>query len=453
MATANAYGSITIVDTNDIESITIEYARNQDSQTAPTSGWDTTRPDWAQGYYIWQRTRIHKSGTQASTDTFGAAVCLTGSTGAIGSAGRSLTNTVTQYTTAAANVTITESNMGSYTWSSNVPTYNSSTPAYWVRVTNTYSNPSSTEYIIYKDNGITDAMSTAAAANATANRADTNASNALSIANGTAQHFWTIATDYSTDIPAGSYITDTAIDTFKSQKTGGNLLSRSDGLWIRNGIYPLASLTGSALSFYRPGTTTIDAQLNSNGLILSKGGIRAGTASQSGFVYLSTDPYGAYNINDSAGITDWKQIIGTKFGVTADGTLYASGANISGTITATSESNIYTKDETDALLEDIFELDIKYTWGATSVLLEALLLKNGRDIHTQYTSSQFIWQRETQNGVINIGSGYTKVVSRSDITYNGAIMLSLFTGEPMAPVLPNDTHIILPDNQRLLLTV
>lgn len=268
-----AYGTITITDTNDIESITIEYARNQDSQNAPTSGWSTTRPDWAQGYYIWQRTRIHKSGTQASTDTFGAPVCLTGSTGstgATGSAGRSLTNIVTEYTTATTNATIAESNMGSYTWSNNVPTYSSSTPAYWVRVTNTYSNPSSTEYIIYKDNGITDAMSTAAAANttantaasnastalSTANTANTNASNALSIANGTTQHFWTIATDYSTDIPAGSYITNTAIDTFKSQKTGGNLLTRSNGIWIRNGAITLASLTGSSLIFYNPSTSS-----------------------------------------------------------------------------------------------------------------------------------------------------------------------------------------------------
>lgn len=81
---------LTIVDTNDIESITVEYARNQSTSNPPdanTGGWSTTRPTWAQGYYIWQRTRIHKTGTAASADTFGAAVCLTGSTGQTGATG------------------------------------------------------------------------------------------------------------------------------------------------------------------------------------------------------------------------------------------------------------------------------------------------------------------------------------------------------------------------------
>ena len=38
---------LTIIDTNDVESITIEYARNQSTSTPPdasTGGWSTTRP-------------------------------------------------------------------------------------------------------------------------------------------------------------------------------------------------------------------------------------------------------------------------------------------------------------------------------------------------------------------------------------------------------------------------
>lgn len=82
-----SYGTITITDTNDIESITVEYNRNQSPSDAPSStdsGWSTTRPDWAQGYYIWQRTRVHKSGTTADKDVIGTAVCITGSTGQTG---------------------------------------------------------------------------------------------------------------------------------------------------------------------------------------------------------------------------------------------------------------------------------------------------------------------------------------------------------------------------------
>lgn len=84
MAQMKAQGSLTIIDTNDIESITVEYARNQSTSSPPTSGWSTTRPTWEQGYYIWQRTRIHKTGTSDSEDTFGTAVCITGSTGQTG---------------------------------------------------------------------------------------------------------------------------------------------------------------------------------------------------------------------------------------------------------------------------------------------------------------------------------------------------------------------------------
>lgn len=43
---------LTIVDSTDIESMTVEYARNQSTSTPPTTGWSTDRPAWAQGYYI-----------------------------------------------------------------------------------------------------------------------------------------------------------------------------------------------------------------------------------------------------------------------------------------------------------------------------------------------------------------------------------------------------------------
>lgn len=255
-----SYGTITITDTNDIESIIVEYNRNQSTSSPPNqndSGWSTNRPAWAQGYYIWQRTRIHKSGTQASADTFGTAVCLTGSTGQTGAAGKGIIGIETLYAT--NNSTTTAPTSG---WQSQPPTYSSSNPKYWVKVTTTY-NSGNPDVVTYLDNGITDAMATAAAANTTANNANQTANNAnqtannaYSIATGINQHFWTIATDYATGLPAGSYITDVASDTFKSQKTGGNLLTRSDGVWIRDGIKTLASLTGSSFVFYRPTTTT-----------------------------------------------------------------------------------------------------------------------------------------------------------------------------------------------------
>ena len=75
------------------------------------------------------------------------------------------------------------------------------------------------------------------------------------------------------------------------------------------------------------------ARFDASGFIVKKGGITFGEAGESGFIYLSTEPYGEnYPINNSTDILDWKQIIGTKFGIRSDGTLYASNAHIADSI-------------------------------------------------------------------------------------------------------------------------
>jgi hypothetical protein len=352
-----SYGTITITDTNDIESIVVEYAKNQSTSTAPTSGWSTNRPAWAQGYYIWQRTRTHKAGTSTDSDTYGTAVCITGSTGqtgGTGAAGRSLTNTVTQYTIATNSATITQSNMGNYTWNSNVPSYSSSTPAYWVRVTNTYSNPSSTEYIIYKDNGLTDAIAksveannNAAIANSIAQHANENSQGAMSQAAeaqyqtealaAKVKHYWWDSTGaHIASGINGADITEGTASTY-----GFNSLVGLASMTFGYNSYKTVELDGSvpALKFYKPSKTAqgaLTATLDSNGLVLSEGGIKAGTAGQSGFIYLSTKNYGSNLTINSHTASNWREIIGTKFGVDADGNLYASNAEISGKITASS---------------------------------------------------------------------------------------------------------------------
>ncbi len=48
-------GTTTLADA--AKETVIQYARNQSKTTAPASGWSTTVPAWADGYYIWQRTR------------------------------------------------------------------------------------------------------------------------------------------------------------------------------------------------------------------------------------------------------------------------------------------------------------------------------------------------------------------------------------------------------------
>ena len=468
-----SYGTITITDTNDIESIIIEYARNQSTSSAPdsqTGGWSTTRPAWAQGYYIWQRARIHKSGTDASEDEFGTAVCITGSTGQTGAAGRGLTATETKYTNVASGTTQAQVEaLAESAWVNSVPSYNSSKPDYWVRIKNTYDKAPTTEYIYYKDNAVGDTLAAAAMANSLAQSANENANGAMGQAASNVNsivRLWRAKSERSipsaptTEITTGSTseytnwstIKPTATDTYRyfyycdQSKTGGGVCTWSEviedtsylstyeinslnvrtknffkgldnsydgwfasgraeneGLATNNaetyhynarfaathialgynktpiidldggsgainiyrfptinsntGLVTTAGALGMKLSatdliFYKPpvgnNSPVAAATLNANGLVLSEGGIKAGTSRTNGFIYLSSANFADTISGHSAGTvsldnytaTDWRQLIGTKFGVRADGTLYASNAVISGTITVGSGSTI-----------------------------------------------------------------------------------------------------------------
>ena len=83
----------------------------------------------------------------------------------------------------------------------------------------------------------------------------------------------------------------------------------------------------------------LDATLTSEGLKLLKGGIEAGAYSSTttDFIYLSTIDYNKTpTVNIGGNTSGWRQIIGSKFGVKNDGTLYAAGAHVDGDIIAQS---------------------------------------------------------------------------------------------------------------------
>ena len=458
-----SYGTITITDTTDIESIVVEYAQNQDPLTAPINGWGTTRPEWAEGYYIWQRTRTHKYGTSSSADDIGVAVCITGSQG---ETGRSLSSTTTQYTTAASSATITTDNMGDYIWYTNIPPYNSSTPIYWVRVTNIYSNPFdvyggevadgsgssnssssssqnnsenniTTVYIIYKDEGLTSAVSMSQTA-LTQSSSNINTiirlwyrSNSATAPNKPTSHItqssnnvdntWTTTKPidkdgyryyyYCDELCTGGGVykwTDVVLDTSNlSQYEIGALTTKVKNFWWDadgahaasgkggneadkdiistygynslmglNGISfgydnakvvelnsntpalnfyspptvtnntitavgkKIMQLSGTSLTFYNPSNENeTHAQLSPTGLLLREGGIQSGSvnAGNNGFIYLSTKDYGtALTIGDGINKTNWRQIIGTKFGVDSEGNLYGTSVDVTGVIKADS---------------------------------------------------------------------------------------------------------------------
>lgn len=311
-----SYGTITITDTNDIERIYMEYAQSSSPSTAPTTGWSENIPAWEQGKYIWQRTVVKKEGVALSSDSYGDPVCLTGSTGSTGSTGRGVSSIVTTYCnygtgTPAANYS---------GWSSTVPAYDSTKPNYWIKTVITYTTGTpATDTKIYQDNGITSATATAASAKtqaaaaedkadaavSTANTANTNASSSLNLANGINQHFWWIAEDTSTTggtIPAGAYITDIAQSTFKSNPGSyGNLLLRSDGVYLNLGLQTLASFKSNALTFYNSAGTELGT-FGSTGLSMSgtldiRGGGRIGQDSSN---YWKFGDNRSYKDTDSA---------------------------------------------------------------------------------------------------------------------------------------------------------
>lgn len=129
---------------------------------------------------------------------------------------------------------------------------------------------------------------------------------------------------------------------------GYNSKSTTTGISFNYNAIPLIEMgildsTFNGIKLYSPVITNstitgnrLDATLTSEGLKLLKGGIVAGssTPGSNGYVYLSTEDYsGSSTITINGNSSGWRQIIGTKFGVKNDGTLYASNVNINGTIT------------------------------------------------------------------------------------------------------------------------
>ena len=248
-----SYGTITITDTNDIERIYTVYAKSTTNTNVPSaeaSDWEESISDApGTGNYIWQRTVVEKSGT--SEKTYSDPVCLTGEEG---DEGRGIVSITIKYGISA------DWNTQPSNWYDNTPEYSSSTPKYWTQTTINYTSGNPTVKVT-QDKALTQAIYDSVIASSIAQNANENANGALSIATGVEQHFFWIGNDYNTNIPAGAYVAEKAKDEFKTNPTGGNLITRTDGIYIRNGINLLSALTGTALEFYNPSTNTKTIEL------------------------------------------------------------------------------------------------------------------------------------------------------------------------------------------------
>ena len=110
---------------------------------------------------------------------------------------------------------------------------------------------------------------------------------------------------------------------------------------VSQGVSALKITTGG-LALYKDSNESEEnrkvAELISTGLVLKKGGIIAGNYNNepNKFIYLSTEDYGGSpTININGNTSGWRQIIGTKFGVKNDGTLYANNGYFNGRVEAT----------------------------------------------------------------------------------------------------------------------
>lgn len=56
-----------------VQEVIIQYAKNQSTTNAPTSGWGTSMPSYQEGYYLWYRTRIKYS--NSADYVYSTAVC------------------------------------------------------------------------------------------------------------------------------------------------------------------------------------------------------------------------------------------------------------------------------------------------------------------------------------------------------------------------------------------
>ena len=285
---------------------------------------------------------------------------------------------------------ITSTSTSSNVWTTVIPAYIANGRYYTSLQTSLSSGTSPVFSTIVLNQGLTDANTNAAEANAatallgghfiyrstasTSGRTPASANVVQTIKDNN-------NIDVTDDPTKWEYNTHIGANGIKLRYNENDLSSwTSQGISIYNPITHNAAmqLTGQTLNFYNPNNDRLSLSLNSNGLnfygssivnpdasltttglVLSKGGIQTGTSGQNGFVYLSSEDYQRKDATHSgitinghtptaAGTDDktiddpaWREIIGTKFGVDSEGNLYANNANLSnatveGAITATS---------------------------------------------------------------------------------------------------------------------
>lgn len=159
---------VNTVQSSSVKSVEVEYAQGDSQTTAPTTGWSSASPTWAQGQYIWSRTKTtNGDGTVAYTE----AVCVSGAKGDkgedgpkgdTGATGTGVSAIVTEYALTASSTSTSDA-----TWSTSEPAWESG-KYIWTRSRITWTDGSTTYTDPVLANAINAANEQAAAANALA---------------------------------------------------------------------------------------------------------------------------------------------------------------------------------------------------------------------------------------------------------------------------------------------
>lgn len=99
---------------------------------------------------------------------------------------------------------------------------------------------------------------------------DAGLTQSSSLSYDTAQYIWTESTG-STSVPTGQYVTEVPKASYKSNPTGGAVLLRSAGMFLRYAAKTLVELVQAGLKIYEPNDSTNPAaQFLSSGAIIGK---------------------------------------------------------------------------------------------------------------------------------------------------------------------------------------
>ena len=303
-----SYGTITITDTNDIERIYMVYAGSNSESTAPDrTNFNLWKTDITQvsGDYIWQRTVIKRSGIDITSsnfqDYYGDPVCITGpegqpgQPGQPGTAARNITSVTPYYYLSTSNTSQTGGS-----WSTTPQTYPASgTYYYWTKTITTYDSGNNTESTPVLDRALNAANENARSANQNALEAKDDAADALALARNTNYAWWSLAeakTVGSNTFNAGSYGTFVNSEIFQANPTNQpNVFVDANGIHLRRALVDLALFTGSALTFYKPGTANKGIELTASNLKFYDS---TGTVAQATFGGTQATISGTINVYD-----------------------------------------------------------------------------------------------------------------------------------------------------------